>query len=1002
VAANHAAQERLLAAMTDYALKPYVVYDFIPFLALEVNADTLKALMDHPLVASIEEDIPVPADLASSVPSIGAPAVWDAGNTGENWAVAVLDTGVQWDHEFLGGSANSRVIAEACYSHDQGSQQDPLCPNGTTLQETGHAANPTVGRCINGTTNLCTHGTHVAGIAAGAGASFSGVAPGANIIAIQVFTRFNRWQDCGIGNAPCIMSYTTDQILGLQRVLALSATYDIAAVNMSLGGGRYYDQATCDNSDPALRAAVQALYTAGIVTVSSAGNSGYTDSMGAPGCISEVVGVGATTDGYSVASFSNSSSMVDLLAPGTSITSAVPPTNAYATYQGTSMSTAHVSGAWALLKSVAPTATITQVLATLQSTGIPVTDARNGLTRSRVQLDVAAAALLPPNTWQGGVSTSWNDISNWSAGRLPGRADSITIPASPVGGRFPVIDAPGATVNDLTIASGATVSMSANMLTVYGDWWVQGTGAFNATGGSVIFAGSNSHAITQTANTDDHFYHLQIGTGADRPQVVLHSNLDVDGDLSILPGGQLAPGAYSLELAGDWLDHAASFLPAASTMILNGGSQVVSSTAQMVLLDEDFSAFDSTPTGTWYFAGPDGWSVSQDINPSTSLPWLFGRTTNAPNTPDQGGHVRHVWSNSYTGDFDTWLFTPGLTLHSNGTYRLEFDYGARSASYPESLVVRYGSGQSSGQMSGDLYQNLNIVNTAWNTAVVTFTVPADGQYYLGFRTEGPEATTWEIALDNIKVTQWVDTTFDGLTVLSHSAGATLAADLLVRGNLAVNAAATLNLAGHTLRVNGSLANNGTLIQSLPAPAGTTTEFLHIQSEAGVDRYHGVDITPAADMGQTVVAIRGNQTSGCTTNPADALMFRCFEITPASPQAATLRLWYTEAERNGQLANDLALWHFDGPGSWSRAGSAYTYSETGTGCVSGGGAACWLQASNVSAYSPFGVGNDLPDAPTAIQLTAFSASAAPAGLPWGWAGVLLLAALILIGLYRSRA
>ncbi|HTE16270.1 MAG TPA: Ig-like domain-containing protein, partial [Burkholderiales bacterium] len=46
----------------------------------------------------------------------------------------------------------------------------------------------------------------------------------------------------------------------------------------------------------------------------------------------------------------------------------------------------HVAGAWALLKSAKPTATVSEVLAALQNGGLPITDARNGITKSLIQL----------------------------------------------------------------------------------------------------------------------------------------------------------------------------------------------------------------------------------------------------------------------------------------------------------------------------------------------------------------------------------------------------------------------------------------------------------------------------------------------------------------------------------------------------------------------------------------------------------------------------------------
>lgn len=986
VEAIRAAQEPFREYLDAYAIAAYRPYDIIPYIAMRVDRAALEAVLAYPGVSSVEEDLPVPPALASSVPLVGAPAVWASGYDGTGWAVAILDTGVQWNHEFFGGGSSSRVVHEACFSNGGGGGQS-LCQNST------HPADPLVSRCISRGTNLCAHGTHVAGIVAGDGPAFSGVAPGASILAVQVFTRFNTAASCGTGNAPCVMAYTSDQILGLQHIYNLRSTYPVAAVNLSLGGGQYDNQAICNGENAAMRSAIQTLRAAGIATVSAAGNDGYTDGLNAPACISEAVGVGVTAGDDTIAAYSNSNEMLDLLAPGVDIYASVP-NNAYGTYEGSSMSTAHVSGAWALLKSVNPSANVTDILDVLQTTGVQVSDTRNGLTFSRIRLD-AAAALLLPNVWQGDVSNSWREAANWSAGSLPNWKSRVVIPAAPLGGRFPVMDAPDAALQHLTIESGATISMSANTLRVYGDWWVQGTGSFQAAGGTVIMAGNARHAITQTANSDDRFYHLRIGSGHDRPGVALNSALNVDGDFVIEPGSAFSSNGHAVAVAGNWNDLPAAFSPQMSSVILDGEYQVISSTAQSILLDEDFSDFDDTTVNVLHRAYPDGWAVEQVLNAATSLPWLSGRINPdadppiAP-APAQGGQVRHIWHSSYLSDFDTWLFTPGLDLLGSATYRLEFDYGARSASYAERLAVHYGAGQAAAAMTTMLYQNLAIVNTSWNTGVVTFTVPADGRYTIGFRTYGTEAATWDIALDNIKVTQYRDPTFYDLSVVGSGSQAVLGSNVWVANHLSIYAGAHLDLGAYHLAVDGVVANAGTLTQRKEVAAGSVTEFLHIQNAAAtVDQYHGVDITPVGGgMGVTAVSIRGNQAAGCTSNPASVTLRRCFEITPAHAQPATLRLWYTEAERNGLAANSLVLWHY-GPGGWTQAGSLLTRSESGSQCASGSGMACWLEATQVSAYSPFALGSGT--APTAVRLASLSASPSPQDR---WPAVVQLAGILL--------
>jgi hypothetical protein len=301
--------------------------------------------------------------------------MWAAGYTGSGQVVAVLDTGVDKAHPFLSG----KVVEEACYSGNAN------CPNGLTTQ-TGVDSGVHCTYAVSG----CRHGTHVAGIAAGQGSTFSGVAKGANLMAVQVFSRFTGANCVGAGEDPCALAYFSDTIAGLERVYALRSTHNFSSVNMSLGGGRFFSNCDTDAHKPI----IDNLRSVGIVTVIASGNNGFTDSMGSPGCISSAVSVGSPTKSDTLSSFSNSASFLHLLAPGSSINSSVPG-GGFAVFDGTSMATPHVAGAWALLKQKTPTASVSSLLSSLQSTGTPVTDTRvaGGFTKPRI--NIADAAGIP-------------------------------------------------------------------------------------------------------------------------------------------------------------------------------------------------------------------------------------------------------------------------------------------------------------------------------------------------------------------------------------------------------------------------------------------------------------------------------------------------------------------------------------------------------------------------------------------------------------------------------
>jgi subtilisin family serine protease len=374
-------QNVVLSKLRAYNPTAITKFKTIPYFAGQLNAQALTALQSDPNIISIQEDIAVPATLTESIPVITANNTWSSGLTGTGQTVAILDTGVDSSHPFLAG----KVVSEACYSTtDSTYQSASLCPN-ASLQQVG------TGSAVNCPTTIvdCNHGTHVAGIAAGNGPGFSGVARDAKIIAIQIFSRFDSANQCNPLPAPCILSYASDQIRALEQVYNLRSSFPIAAANMSLGGGNY--TANCDAGNGNLKAIIDNLSSVGIATVIAAGNEGSINGLSFPACISTAISVGSTKDGSSggtadeISSFSNSASFLSLLAPGEAIYSSVPAGN-YANFYGTSMAAPHVTGAWAIFKQRNPSATVVETLTNFQNTGIPITDPRNGIKKSRIRL----------------------------------------------------------------------------------------------------------------------------------------------------------------------------------------------------------------------------------------------------------------------------------------------------------------------------------------------------------------------------------------------------------------------------------------------------------------------------------------------------------------------------------------------------------------------------------------------------------------------------------------
>ncbi|GIH94667.1 S8 family serine peptidase [Planobispora siamensis] len=381
----------------------------LPVVTLSVDEAALERLTGLPGVVSVTEDRPVPPVLAQSVSLIGGDRTREAGMTGAGSVVAVLDTGVAVNHPFLRG----RVVAEACFSPaDPDYSASSLCPGGTDQQEGAGAADAESGPCADAALD-CDHGTHVAGIVAGngqnlAGAPAAGVAPAAELVAIQVFSKFESEDFCGPGAAPCVLSFTSAQLAGLDKVLQLKeAGTPVVAANLSLGGGRY--TAPCDD-DPR-KQAIDDLLEAGVATVVAAGNDGFGDAVNAPACVSSAVTVGSTTVQDEVSGFSNRGPLLDVFAPGTAVVSSMPG-GGWAPMSGTSMAAPHVTGAFAVLRQAFPGKTAAELEAAMKTTGRAI--AYPGATTPRLQLDDAALGAGP-----GPEPAPAPTYDNWTSRAIP-------------------------------------------------------------------------------------------------------------------------------------------------------------------------------------------------------------------------------------------------------------------------------------------------------------------------------------------------------------------------------------------------------------------------------------------------------------------------------------------------------------------------------------------------------------------------------------------------------
>ncbi|APY86558.1 S8 family peptidase [Streptomyces alfalfae] len=257
-------------------------------------------------------------------------------SAGEGVTAYVIDTGVRISHSDFGGRAS--------YGYD-------AIDNDNTAQD-GHG-----------------HGTHVAGTVAG---TLHGVAKKAKIVGVRVLNN----QGSG----------TTAQVVaGIDWVTKNAVKPAVA--NMSLGGG----------ADAALDTAVRNSIAAGITYAVAAGNESTNASTKSPARVAEAITVGATTSTDARASYSNYGSVLDIFAPGSSITSTWNSSDsATNTISGTSMASPHVAGAAAIYLGANPSSTPAQVSAALVDASSPGVVTNPGTGSPNRLLNVTGGTTNPP------------------------------------------------------------------------------------------------------------------------------------------------------------------------------------------------------------------------------------------------------------------------------------------------------------------------------------------------------------------------------------------------------------------------------------------------------------------------------------------------------------------------------------------------------------------------------------------------------------------------------
>ncbi len=484
LAAWHQEVHRLQAAVLDMVpLQDLTVrhrFDNQAGFSATVTREGLKRLMGDPNVVTIEPVGTVEPYGAQGIPLING-MVDRAEYNGSGVSIAVVDTGVDYNHPRLGGGGfpNLKVIGGRDFLNgDNDPAPLPFLPSDA-------------------------HGTGCAGIAAGSLGTvddyIGGVAYNAKLYALKI----------------------GDSVSGPMSIDHAIAAWDwcvthkdddpanpILLINNSFGGLHF--QGVCDTGTPQLTAAAGRATAAGITLVAAAGNEGYCDALASPACLSDVISVGAVYDSGLgvmegcvtalscvgapcprctvfpncyvdnpltadvVPSYSNSADMLDLLAPANNANTCdivgLPgnsPGDFAPRFGGTSAACAYVAGAAAALQSAAMAntggyLTPAEIRTTLVATGDLVIDPKANNIKPRLNLGDAIDRI--ELDCDGRIITIYND----GPGALT--VDSISGPDWITAAPQPVFDVPAGGIRKVCLEVDCLACAGADLLgtvTVY-------------------------------------------------------------------------------------------------------------------------------------------------------------------------------------------------------------------------------------------------------------------------------------------------------------------------------------------------------------------------------------------------------------------------------------------------------------------------------------------------------------------------------------------------------
>ena len=323
-----------------------LIYDYknIKAMAVKIPKKNIQKLDKFNGLKKIKRDGKVKALLDVSVPQIRADDVQDLGIDGTGVKIAVIDSGIDYNHPQFSSRINRFNSSQCYYFLNQG--------------DSGVGCLDDIG-----------HGTHVSGIIASQHEIYKGVAPGVTLLEYKVLN--------SVGEG-----YDSDVISAVDY--AISNQADI--ISLSIGAIVDPNDPNCGNPEgnvicycyqtPISESLDDAVVNHSVVVIAASGNEGTIGYLNAPACADEVISVGAVDDSDIRADFSDGGPDLDLVAPGMDIVSTWygndplcgGDPDCWKSAEGTSMSTPHVSGVAALMLQANPILTPQEVRNNLRAT----------------------------------------------------------------------------------------------------------------------------------------------------------------------------------------------------------------------------------------------------------------------------------------------------------------------------------------------------------------------------------------------------------------------------------------------------------------------------------------------------------------------------------------------------------------------------------------------------------------------------------------------------------